>query len=117
MRKGGSAPIEVTDSWINVNKGEGDFNKIHHHIPALYSGVYYACPPSESGGRLNGAFVLPVAVAGGEGAPTELTFSLMRPVRGTMLLFPAAMLHAVLPSYSDEGEERISIGFNVSPFW
>jgi hypothetical protein len=26
------------------------------------------------------------------------------------------MLHAVLPSWSD-GNERISIGFNVSPMW
>jgi len=128
----GGEPLQVTDSWVNVNRGRGDFNKLHMHLPAVYSGVYYAQPPNDSLGRLNGAFVLPLTASSTEIEDTagdastgkrasEITYALMRAQRGVVLLFPASMLHAVLPSYSAEcsetDENRISIGFNVSPFW
>ena len=121
--------LKVTDSWVNLNRGSGDYNKLHQHLPALFSGVYYAQPPRAETGRFNGAFVLPLTTVGKEGvsgagaaerSQSEVTFALMRPAPGMLMLFPAAMLHAVLPTYYAEGaeaEERISIGFNVSPGW
>ena len=112
----------MTDSWVNLNRGRGDFNKLHMHLPALFSGVYYAQPPNDAADRLNGGFVLPLTTgeasdADGEPGSSEVTYALMRPARGMLMLFPAGMLHAVLPSWAAEGEVRISIGFNVSPFW
>ena len=108
----GGPAVEVTDSWVNLNKGRGDYNKLHSHLPAAYSGTYYAQPP-RGDGRLNGAFVVPLTTADGDAA---LDYALMRPVRGMLFLFPAGMLHGVLPTYAD-GQERVSIGFNVSPGW
>ena len=117
LEKGDRESLTVTDTWVNINRGRGDFNKLHSHVPAAYSGVYYAQPCSSGAGRLNGAFVLPIStVEASKGVQSEIAFSLMQPVRGMLLLFPATMLHAVLPSWT-QGEERISIGFNVSPFW
>lgn len=124
--RNGEPRVKVTDSWVNVNKGKGDFNKLHMHLPAVYSGVYYAQPPEENTDRLNGAFVLPLTTRDAADSATSsqdgsqqgtVTFSLMCPQRGMLMLFPASMLHAVLPTYSKTGSERISIGFNVSPFW
>ena len=106
---------------MNVNRCGGDFNKLHVHVPAAYSGAYYVQIPANAEG---GDFVLPTSTTSGDGgaenqAKSEVKFAQIRPVRGTLLLFPATMLHAVLPTWAKgaEDEERISIGFNVSPFW
>ena len=43
----------------------------------------------------------------------------MQPQSGELLLFPAGMLHAVLPYWCEDEADagRISVAFNVSPDW
>ena len=85
-----------------------------------------AAPAAANAARdMSGAFVLRLSTAGepgsggGAGAgdsESECRYSLVRPERGMLLLFPATMLHAVLPFWPEEGadvQERVSVGFNV----
>ena len=112
--------VQVTDSWVNVNKGRGDFNELHMHLPAVLSGVYYARTPGhDEQAPLNGAFVLPLTTRGEGGGSGEVTFARMQPQSGELLLFPAGMLHAVLPYWCEDEADagRISVAFNVSPDW
>ena len=100
-------------AWANVN-APGDFNKMHTHPGATWSGVYYVDTGSSD----------PV----GEGTPLHLfdpnpsrasTFFpelsnsnvLITPEPGLMILFPSYVPHGVLPHRGDR--ERISIAFNV----
>ena len=130
--------LEARSSWVNVN-GAGDTNKLHTHEPAVYSGTYYAQLPRDvdvaspveeaeaapaAARDMSGAFVLRLSTAGEPGggggavgdSESECRYSLVRPERGMLLLFPATMLHAVLPFWPEEGadvQERVSVGFNV----
>jgi hypothetical protein len=95
--------VRVTESWINVNRGVGDFNQLHVHTPAAYSGVYYAQPLPDGAGKLNGAFVLPLTTvdegrgADGQPRPSEVTYALSQARRGMLLLFPAYRATAHTP--------------------
>jgi uncharacterized protein (TIGR02466 family) len=101
--------------WANVNR-RGDYNKVHLHPGATWSGVYYVDagdPPSEGtrdAGRLSLMDASPTA---------QMTFlaGLVRPTLevapadGLMVLFPSYLPHMVHP-YAGE-RPRISIAFNA----
>lgn len=99
-------------AWVNINRA-GDFNRVHTHPGATWSGTYYVDtgdPESEGGtpiqlidpcqGRAN--TFLP-QLAG--------TNALQRPEPGLMILFPSYVPHMV---FAHRGSRpRISIAFNV----
>jgi uncharacterized protein (TIGR02466 family) len=97
--------------WANVNRA-GDYNKVHLHPGATWSGVYYvdAGDSGAEGGRLSLMDPSPAA---------QMTFltGLLRPtlevtpVAGLMVLFPSYLPHMVHP-YRGE-RPRISIAFNA----
>ena len=100
-------------AWANVNR-RGDYNKMHTHPGATWSGVYYiddGQPDADAGAT---------AIHLGDPCPTrtasffpELTATsiLFPPTPGLMILFPGYMPHAVQPHRGDR--PRISIAFNV----
>jgi uncharacterized protein (TIGR02466 family) len=104
------------DCWANVSR-RGQYNSVHDHAGATWSGVYYV-----SGGEpdnddpLNGKLELldpriGVNVFGGE----EGLFGgryFVEPMPGLMVIFPGWLKHMVHP-FTGSGE-RISISFNVN---
>lgn len=105
--------VEVTDCWANVNS-PGASHAIHNHPNNFLSGVYYVQtqpgantinfhdPRSQSG------IIRP--------SVTQLTAQntdqvVVNVSKGTLLMFPAYLLHSVAQNESDEF--RISISFNV----
>ncbi len=112
-------------AWANVNRA-GDGNRPHGHAGAYWSGVYWvddgdADTDPAAGGLLELADprgILPTMVAphlrcaieacAGEGGGQAVT-----PRAGTLVLFPAWLIHSVTP-YAGL-RPRISVAFNFSP--
>jgi uncharacterized protein (TIGR02466 family) len=100
-------------AWANVNH-RGDFNTMHTHPGATWSGVYYVDHGQSSGDAEGTAIQLfdPCPTRTGVFFPElpSATF-LFRPEPGLMILFPSYVPHAVPPL---QGEHpRISIAFNA----
>lgn len=100
-------------AWANVN-GPGDFNAMHTHPGATWSGVYYVDP----GETDTGADGTALHLSDPNPARTNLFFPelsnsnvLFQPEPGLMILFPSYVPHAVLPHRGDG--QRISIAFNL----
>ena len=100
-------------AWANVSR-RGDFNKMHTHPGATWSGVYFVdhgeSSPDAEGTALHLSDPNP--------ARTNIFFPamssssiLIKPDPGLMVLFPSYLPHAVLPHRGDR--PRISIAFNV----
>ena len=100
-------------AWANVN-APGDFNKVHTHPGATWSGVYYVDPGSSELASESTPLHLsdPNASRASIFFP-ELSTSnvLINPEPGLMVLFPSYVPHGVLPHRGDR--PRISIAFNV----
>ena len=110
-----SRPVRWTlQAWANVNR-EGEFNRMHTHPGATWSGTYYVDPgdpppDAESGtplhlfdpceGRGNSFF-----------PPLVSTHLLIRPEPGLMVLFPSYLPHMVYPHRGSR--PRVSIAFNL----
>ena len=124
----GLAPARINwrvAAWANVNRA-GDANRPHAHGGAYWSGIYWiddgdADADPAVGGLLELADprgILPVMVApglrcaieacAGEGGGQSVT-----PRAGTMVLFPAWLIHSVTP-YAGR-RPRISVAFNFAP--
>jgi uncharacterized protein (TIGR02466 family) len=107
-------PLEWTlSAWANVNR-RGDFNNMHTHPGATWSGVYYV-DDGESHGHAEGT-----AIHLSDPSPTRTNIFfpglstsdlLIRPVPGLMILFPGYVPHSVPPHRGDR--PRISVAFNV----
>ncbi|MCB2106485.1 MAG: hypothetical protein KDE14_02235 [Rhodobacteraceae bacterium] len=103
-------------AWANVNKA-GDSNDTHDHGNHAWAGVYYvatghADPDAPSSGPLE---LLDPRVAASRIHLPNGQFSaarLLRPLPGTMVIFPAWLWHSVRPH--QEPGLRISIAFNVA---
>jgi uncharacterized protein (TIGR02466 family) len=100
-------------AWANVNR-RGDFNQMHTHPGATWSGVYYV-DHGESDPAAEGT---PIQLFDPYPARTNIFFPelsasniLLKPEPGLMILFPSYVPHAVLPHRGDR--PRISIAFNV----
>lgn len=100
-------------AWANVNR-RGDFNTMHTHPGATWSGVYYV-DDGESDPAAEGTAIQltdPCAARGNAFFPGLSNASIrFRPVPGLMILFPSYVPHAVPPHRGDR--PRISIAFNV----
>ena len=109
-----SQPLSwVLSAWANVNR-RGDFNQMHTHPGATWSGVYYV-DSGEADPAANGTAI---RLSDPNPARTNLFFPelsasdiLFKPEPGLMILFPSYVPHAVLPHRGDR--PRISIAFNV----
>jgi uncharacterized protein (TIGR02466 family) len=111
------APVEPLDwtlsAWANVNR-RGDFNKMHTHPGATWSGVYYVdsgdTDPAAEGTAIHLTDPCPTRSSSFFPAltATNIVFS---PTPALMILFPSYLPHAVLPHTGDR--PRISIAFNV----
>jgi uncharacterized protein (TIGR02466 family) len=105
----------ILSAWANINR-RGDFNNMHTHPGATWSGVYYV-DDGESDGNAN-AEGTAIHLCDPCPARTNIFFPelscpdvLFRPEPGLMILFPSYVPHAVPPHRGDR--PRISIAFNV----
>ena len=103
--------------WVNVS-AKGAFNSPHDHPHYLLSGVYYVrVPEREVGGRSRSGDIEFLDSRGLSLQAKQQELYLgnakvrMRPQTGTMLIFPATLVHWVYPH--EEDEERVSIAFNL----
>jgi len=99
--------------WANVNR-RGDFNQIHTHPGATWSGVYYV----DHGETTSDAAGTAIHLFDPNPARTNIFFPelsasevLFKPDPGLMILFPSYVPHAVLPHRGER--PRISIAFNA----
>jgi uncharacterized protein (TIGR02466 family) len=103
----------VLSAWANVNR-RGDFNQMHTHPGATWSGVYYVdrgeTEPGELGTALRLADPNPARtnIFFPELSASDIAFA---PEPGLMVLFPSYVPHTVLPHRGNGA--RISIAFNV----
>ncbi|WP_159086424.1 MULTISPECIES: TIGR02466 family protein [Burkholderia] len=100
----------ILEGWSVVNRA-GHHHNHHIHHSSVWSGVYYVRTPAESASAASrdGAieFIDPRHAA----PVTARSIRTIRPVSGSLLLFPSWLEHWVHPHY--EAGERISIPFNI----
>ena len=106
--------VQMVAMWANINEA-GDWNAPHHHLPADWSGVFWARTEIEKrreGDKKvrDGDLLLfdPLPMARRFRRASTISF---QPKDGTLLLFPAYLMHMVAPHMSDE--HRISVSFNL----
>lgn len=103
----------LADGWINVNP-RGAYNAPHDHIGGFWSGVYYVRVPGKGEGQGGAIEFLaphkPLPSMGFIIAPITAEKISVRPDPGTVLIFPASLVHWVHPN--DSNEERVTIAFN-----
>ena len=118
------APEWRMNAWANINK-PNDANHAHHHPSAFWSGVYWVdAGKGDDNEPVHGEFELqdPRGILPAFYAPT-LRYALpgclsagqsdfLVPESGTLILFPAWLVHAVRPYHGTS--RRISIAFNFS---
>jgi len=112
----GQAPQHATwslSAWANINR-RGDFNQLHTHPGATWSGVYYV----DHGETDAAAPATAIQLYDPDAARANLFFPelstsnvLFMPEPGLMILFPSYVPHAVPPHRGER--ERVSIAFNV----
>ena len=103
----------ILSAWANVNR-RGDFNTMHTHPGATWSGVYYI-DHGEADAKAEGTAI---HLSDPSPARTNIFFPdlsgaevMFRPMPGLMILFPSYVPHAVPPHRGDG--TRISVAFNV----
>jgi uncharacterized protein (TIGR02466 family) len=111
--------------WANVNR-LGDYHDPHNHPHSYLSGTYYVQMPERQERLKTRSDVRPGAISfydpRGQANMTairsdpniEAEFTL-KPEAGTILLWPAFLLHFVHPNLSQQ--PRVSISFNVVLKW
>jgi len=102
----------VAEGWINVNPS-GGYNAPHDHVGAFWSGCYYVQVPEGDGQGGAIEFLSPHKPLPGRNlinAPITADKLCARPKPGTVLIFPASMVHWVHPN--DSKEDRVTIAFN-----
>ena len=132
---GYSNVINEVDCWANINK-KGDYNMMHHHNGALLGGVYYPIKRME-GNKLVFNYDEPNPLMPGSWAEQggELTiqspnynlqghlqttkpgaFNMdhyhIQPKSGLLVLFPAYLIHSVVPVMDDY--TRLSLAFSFT---
>ena len=104
------------NGWANVLR-ENNYNRLHDHHPAGWSGVYYVqVGDSARDGSLNGIieFIDPRSGITAAKVPGEPFHQQIRvaPENGLLLLFPAWLKHYVYPYRGSA--TRIAIAYNVN---
>ena len=96
---------------MNVNR-DGDWNAMHDHCGATWSGVFYV-EVGQATSPTSGLLVLSKPASLGH-AVRE--YCAIRPLKGMLVIFPGWLPHAVLPfqpANSDVTAMRVSISFNL----
>ncbi len=90
----------LNDIWFNISR-PGEYQEVHAHNPMNYSGIYllHCNEPN------NTSFYRPSAR---NEAYTTFTTGFMK--EGTVILFPADLLHYVKPAK----EKRVTLAFNLT---
>ena len=103
------------DGWINVNP-PGAYNTPHDHPGNLWSGTYYVANPSTGDGDTSSGCIEFIDTR--SSLPTDLikapftgARSSLQPKPGTLLLFPANVVHWVHPNAATD--DRVTIAFNA----
>lgn len=113
------------NSWANVNRlGQG--NEFHTHPGAFWSATYYvrdggAGEDPSLGGEFEiqdprgvaPAMLAPKLALRVQGGQSVGASEIVRPVAGTLVLFPSWLSHGVRPYHGDQ--IRISIAINLTP--
>lgn len=105
----------AVDAWANVSR-DGDYNNVHDHPMAIWSGVYYvAAGEADPDIAMNGKLELldprpAINMLRLESSIFEGRY-LIDPLPGLMVFFPSWLKHFVHP-FRGKGE-RISISFNI----
>mgnify|MGYP001185681962 CR=1 FL=1 len=114
-------PYYLQQFWVNYQK-EGEFNPIHDHT-GVYSFVVWMKIPTrhfeqnknpislKSGDHVISSFQFHyVNILGGN---SNHTYEMNPEMEGTILFFPAKLMHCVYPFYNCD-EDRISISGNIT---
>ena len=105
-------PIRFQNYWFNINE-YGDYNELHNHRGAIFSGVFYVDIPQKNSGNLKFQrdddivyYLIPLKKY------NMFTSSIISitPVSGELFIFPSWLKHAVEGNRSQE--RRISMSFN-----
>ena len=113
LKMKGQRKMSLHNLWINEN-GYKDFNTVHTHAGANFSGVYYAKVPQNSG-----ALVFQNSDSSISFLENHLHFHntdnftefKVDPKENMMIVFQSNMLHYVRPNMSNEN--RVSVAFNI----
>lgn len=106
----------AVSAWANVSR-DGNYNAVHAHSGAHWSGVYYVASGEPVGDNPRNGLIEFIDPRGGAAMlrPPAGTFEetqMVAPRPGLMLIFPGWLKHFVHP-FQGRGE-RISIAFNVT---
>ncbi len=117
LREGSKELAEniVLEGWANVLR-YGQYNTLHCHPNAFWSGVYYVNGNEDIEGQpFSGKLELIDPRPGASNAYTEHTNLygrfIVNPSAAQVVLFPSWMQHQVHPYFGDKA--RISIAFNI----
>lgn len=114
-------PLKVSiEGWANLLRA-GDYNTIHNHPNASWSGVYYLADNTHAAeaqaarpfaGKLEFVDPRPGASLTYTDSSKLYGRSMVEPRAGRMVLFPSWLQHFVHPSPA--GGDRLSIAFNIT---
>lgn len=108
----GLAPVEIKNIWLNINP-PGSYNELHHHVGAVFSGVYYVDAGEDQGN---------IQFERNDGAEYHIPFDIEKTTYYTstratyaaktnaLYIFPGWLKHSVQGNRSNS--DRISISFN-----
>ncbi|MEM9099384.1 MAG: TIGR02466 family protein [Pseudomonadota bacterium] len=121
-------PVPITwrmNAWANVNRA-GQGNEFHTHPGAYWSATYYvrdggAAEDPSLGGEfeiadprgVGPAMLAPELAFKTNGGLSVGTNETVRPIPGTLILFPSWLSHGVRPYHGQD--VRISIALNLTP--
>jgi uncharacterized protein (TIGR02466 family) len=99
--------------WAAVNR-RGDYNTVHMHPMATWSGAYYVDPGDEAADTAEASleFAHPIAASVMTFFPSVLPPArLLRPKVGMLILFPSYLMHSVRIYHGERA--RICVPFNA----
>jgi uncharacterized protein (TIGR02466 family) len=103
--------LKLHNSWMSINRLHA-YHETHHHLPAIWSGVYYV-KASDCDAKIT--FINPSLETNWPFIKTRTTEYTspswtVTPKTGTLILFPSYLKHKVEQQEIDQ--ERITIAFN-----
>tara|TARA_B100001248_G_scaffold40440_1_gene25879 strand:- start:12445 stop:13134 length:690 start_codon:yes stop_codon:yes gene_type:complete len=106
----GRVQISVGNCWANVNDHLA-WNRPHLHNGCWYSGAFYVHSEGDEGSFI-AVNTDPKVVADYPPNARSIESWEVKPVTGSLILFPSAMMHMVEPNRTHK--DRYSISFNVN---
>ena len=104
--------LKLQNYWFNVNE-YGNYNDLHNHMGAIFSGVFYINVPQEKAGNIKFQrdddidYYLPKLKNYNTVTGSSISYP---PANGKLYIFPGWLKHSVDANLSQE--LRISMSFN-----